>query len=387
MSDNDTSRPARPWTRPSNTPPRIGRIGGWSSNPSSSSDSRSNSGGPRIATLRDVGGSGPAPGALGGGSSHAHPGSDDDDDKDDENQGPHGESWFAGGERSGISIQNPDRPGAFPGGNLVRDLLRRAAEAGPPPDPIAGATRSSAFTGTGHTLGSDEVESQLIPDPNAPEESEEETAIRHLTFWRDGFSVEDGELMRYDDPGNSQILAEINSGRAPPHILNVALGRPVELRVVKRLQDDYVPSPKARTASTFSGTGHRLGSPVPSFSGAGTSGSTEMPGSFPTSSATPSTSTPERSAESISARFEVDQTLPTTSVQIRLADGTRLLCRMNLTHTVGDIRNFINASRPENNARPYTIGTTFPNRTLEDNSQTIQAAGLVNSVVVQRWAE
>lgn len=43
-------------------------------------------------------------------------------------------------------------------------------------------------------------------------EPEEETAIRHLTFWRDGFTVEDGELMRYDDPANDQILSEINSG-------------------------------------------------------------------------------------------------------------------------------------------------------------------------------
>ena len=50
--------------------------------------------------------------------------------------------------------------------------------------------------------------SSLSPEP------EEETAIRHLTFWQDGFSVEDGELMRYDDPANEQILAEINSGCA-----------------------------------------------------------------------------------------------------------------------------------------------------------------------------
>jgi len=40
----------------------------------------------------------------------------------------------------------------------------------------------------------------------------EETAIRHLTFWRDGFSVEDGELRRYDDPAQAQILSEINAG-------------------------------------------------------------------------------------------------------------------------------------------------------------------------------
>jgi hypothetical protein len=29
---------------------------------------------------------------------------------------------------SGISVENPDRRGAVPGGNMVRDLLRRAAQ-------------------------------------------------------------------------------------------------------------------------------------------------------------------------------------------------------------------------------------------------------------------
>ena len=84
---------------------------------------------------------------LGGhGHGHAH---DDDDEEEEDNDGrTEGESWFAGGERryvvclssfpvqlmmsflhSGISVQNPDRPGrAVPGGSLVRDLLRRAAE-------------------------------------------------------------------------------------------------------------------------------------------------------------------------------------------------------------------------------------------------------------------
>lgn len=89
-------------------------------------------------------------GGHGGHPGHSH---DDDDEDDEDNDGDdRGESWFAGGERryenccyivplvptdlfcsftlcSGISVQNPDRPGrAVPGGNLVRDLLRRAAE-------------------------------------------------------------------------------------------------------------------------------------------------------------------------------------------------------------------------------------------------------------------
>jgi len=361
------------WVRPANSQPRVGRIGDWTG----SSSSGGSTGGPRLATLHDM-----TPGGSGGSGPHAgHGHDDDDDDDDDEAEGKDdGESWFAGGERSGISIQNPDRA-PIPGGNMVRDLLRRAAEAGPPSDSGPAASRAAFFSGGGHTLGSDEVESTFIPDPNAPppsSESEDTPAIRHLTFWRDGFSVEDGQLMRYDDPANDQILGEINAGRAPPQILNVQPGQPVELRVAKRLTENYTPLPK-RPMAAFSGSGNRLGSPAPALTSEGTS---SMPGSFPSASASGSGGA---SRPSMTTMFEVDQTLPTTSVQIRLADGTRIVCRMNLTHKVQDIRNFINASRPENLTRPYTIGTTFPNRILEDDSQSIEAAGLVNSVIVQRW--
>jgi hypothetical protein len=45
-----------------------------------------------------------------------------------------------------------------------------------------------------------------------------------------------------------------------------------------------------------------------------------VPGSFPSTSASGSGGAPR---PSMTTMFEVDQTLPTTSVQIRLADGTR----------------------------------------------------------------
>jgi hypothetical protein len=72
---------------------------------------------------------------------------------------------------------------------------------------------------TANTLGSDETPSTHIPDPNrmdsedGPEEEEEEemeTAVRHLTFWQDGFSIEDGDLMKYDE--HKELLAAIQSG-------------------------------------------------------------------------------------------------------------------------------------------------------------------------------
>lgn len=211
-----------------------------------SNDSRSGSS-RGFATLGSLGG-----GASGGGGSRRPPQHDDDDDDDDDEDENKGESWFAGGERrydppqsypylsitdpqtiSGLSIQGPgtDRAaGQSAGHRLVQDLLRRAASGGPPVAPEEHAT-SHVFSGGGHTLGSDEVESTFIPDPNAesqngehehplPDESvgrlfsknESDTAIRHITLWSQGFQIEDGELLRYDDPGNSAILAQINAG-------------------------------------------------------------------------------------------------------------------------------------------------------------------------------
>lgn len=363
-SGQNTPRPgSSSWARSASNRPRVGRVGDW--NNDSAPSSSSGSGGRRIATL----------GSLGGGSSSSRaPPRDESDDDEDENK-PQGETYFAGGERSGVSIQGPggregnESPGAR---DLVRNLLRRAAEGGAAPSQ---QPRSSVFSGGGHVLGSDDVESSFVPDPNA--QGEDDTAYRSITLWRQGFQIEDGELMRYDEPGNAEILAQINAGNAPLSLLNARLGQHVELRVAKRTHEDYVPPQGPRA---FVGSGNRLGAPVPNAP----SGSTAMPGDFP--SAAPSQPAASEDRASINTQFEVDQTQPTTSIQIRLADGTRMVARMNLTHTVGDIRNFINASRPENRTRPYTVGTTFPNRVLENDAETVEAAKLQNSVIVQRWA-
>ncbi|KAF8509775.1 SEP-domain-containing protein [Hysterangium stoloniferum] len=324
----------------------------------------------------------PGPGSFGG----MDHGSDDEEEEAPEAEEDGAENWYAGGERSGLSIENPERRS---GNNVVRDILRKAAEAGSAAQPSGSSSQSGPFSGAAYKLGSDEVESSFIPDPNAPQAGsqridEDEVATRHITFWRDGFSVEDGPLMRYDEPGNSQLLDEINAGHAPPHFLNVRIGQPVELRVTRRLNDDYVEPPK-RPLGTFEGQGHRLGAPVPELGDSLSVSQTmqSIPGAFPVTFPVTFPIAPvER--ENLSTHFEVDQTLPTTSIQVRLADGTRLVARMNLHHTIGDIRNFINASRPGSSATPYAIQTTFPNRVLEDDSQTIEQAGLKNSVVVQR---
>lgn len=109
------------------------------------------------------------------------------------------------------------------------------------------------------------------------------------------------------------------------------------------------------------------------------------------SSSTPATSEPSASVpiSTASAPTSVlDDSLPSTSLQIRLADGTRMVAHFNFQQTVGDIRAFIDASRPSD-TRAFQLQTVgFPPRILSDPTQTIEQAGLANSVVIQKfwWA-
>jgi len=87
------------------------------------------------------------------------------------------------------------------------------------------------------------------------------------------------------------------------------------------VEEAYEAPPKKLEA--FAGTGNRLGGIVPTV--ADTSNTSTMPGAFlpSSSSATASSTFDEAQVQSINARFEVDMSQPNTSIQIRLADGTR----------------------------------------------------------------
>lgn len=94
--------------------------------------------------------------------------------------------------------------------------------------------------------------------------------------------------------------------------------------------------------------------------------------------------TASSSATAPPTKVVVDETKPSTSIQLRLADGTRVVARFNSHHTVGDIRAFIDASRPAANATYQLQTVGFPPRQLNDLNQTIDQAGLANSVVIQK---
>ncbi|GAA5829423.1 hypothetical protein JCM5353_008690 [Sporobolomyces roseus] len=380
---------------------------GWgsgSNRPSSAAANRNplrSNNGPRVTGFRDLAASssaGPSFGGGGGGGGRAA--SDDEDERKDP------QNFYTGGAKSGLSVENPDnqqKGGAH--GDMIKNILQQAKDGA---NRLAGAMgggggasgsgSSSAFTGNAHTLGSDETPSSFIPDPSKQEDDELEeedeeleTVTRNLTFWQDGFSVEDGDLLKYEE--NQELLAAIQSGRAPLSLLKVRHDQPVELRIAKRLNEKWTRQP-APPSGPFSGSGNRLGSVSPYPDSTPSSSSAAMPGSFSASSmlGQPSQSSSNNHTQSqaqpvpisTNVEFEVDRNEPTTQLQIRLRDGEKLLATFNHTHTVGDIRRYINASRPGESSNPYALQTTFPSKDLKDDAITLKEAGLLGSVVVQR---
>ena len=131
-------------------------------------------------------------------------------------------------------------------------------------------------------------------------------------------------------------------------------------------EEEYV-KPK-QMLKAFSGKGQMLGSPTPNVA-SGTP-TTPVPASLP-----PTTNP-------TSVAFQVDESKPLTTIQIRLADGTRLVSKFNHDSTVGDLRNVVRSARPSTGN--FNLMTTFPNKVLDEETLTLADGKLLNAVIVQR---
>ncbi|KAL1303039.1 hypothetical protein AAFC00_003351 [Neodothiora populina] len=334
--------------------------------------------------------------------------SHDGDGSDSEDEAP--QDFFAGGEKSGLAVQDPNRGqrgGAAAGApasgtpdyfnNLLNQARRNAARPEAEDSAPEAPQRSSAFTGRAHTLGGDDAPSQVIDDPDATsaQSSSNPTAPprveRTLHLWVDGFSIDDGPLHRFDDPANAPVLALINQGRAPLALLDVQPGQEVDLQLDTHKDQNYV-APK-RKYKPFGGSGQRLGSPTPAASSsssqpaaaAATTTTTTTPpaAAAAAAAAAPSSSSPASAQPTVT----VDESAPIVTLQIRLGDGTRLQSRFNTTHTIGDVYDFVNRANTASTSRSYALMTTFPSKELSDKSLVLgdMSEFKRGGVVVQKW--
>lgn len=283
-------------------------------------------------------------------------------DDNDSSSSDEGQAFYAGGsERSGQQVLGPSKKKKN-SDSLVSDLFKSAREHGAEEldkESEPQTVGRSAFHGTGYRLGETEDSSETIAGPSLARSRPQVDMV--LKMWKNGFSVDSGLLRSYDDPSNKDFLDSIRRGEVPNELIHLAKGGEVNLNMEDHRQEDYV-KPKA-SVKAFSGEGHMLGSPAPAVvapsTGAAASGSSGL-------------------------QVNVDTNKPVTTLQIRLADGKRMVAKFNLSHTVADIRSHITSTHPQYSSTPFVLMTTFPNKELTSEGQSLDEAKLANAVIVQR---
>jgi len=267
-----------------------------------------------------------------------------EEDNDEDNV-----KWYTGGEKSGLQVQAPKKKK-----DQIIDNVMDSAKALGAQSPSEYQPESTTFSGSGYRLGNQpNTKSQPIPS------SVKKEIRKSLFMWDDGFSIDDGPLRQFNDPANKAFMDCVMQGKIPPEL---QVGQNSQNEITVDLLDKRGEQYKKPQPKPFSGSGQTLGR-----------SSSSVPVPLNTNKSPQGTNTPYT--------IKVDESQPTTSIQIRLHDGSRIVAKFNLTQKISDIRAYINSTKP---SAAYDLMTSFPQKILTDESQTLGGAGLNNAVVIQK---
>lgn len=295
-----------------------------------------------------------------------------------------GQAYYAGG-GSGTGEQILGPPRKNPVKDLVSEVFKNAQSGkmeqfddDDEDDDHPGASRFNSFAGTGYKLGQTSEDTVVVNSSTAAsggQKKHDECDTVTVKVYRQGFTVDDGDLRPYEDPRNREFFESITRNEIPAELRKQGKSM-VHVNVENHLEEEFVK--RAPKFKAFTGSGHTLGSPTP----------TTMEEVSTTSTAsTAATGSGNSNAENeakAATELNTNQNDPTTMISVRLADGSRLSARFNLSHTVQDIRQYITTARPEYTGRNFMLLTTFPNKELSNPSDTIQQANLQNAAILQR---
>lgn len=172
-----------------------------------------------------------------------------------------------------------------------------------------------------------------------------------VTFWKNGFQVNDGDFRSNEDPANQNFLESVSRGMIPRELYKP--GIEIDLELDDNREKDYKPKPKP--FNPFGGASHNLSSGKPS-----------QPAAAPPAQAQTNFATAGK---------------PATKVRIQLSDQT-LILSVNTTATVGDLRNYILQNRPDLRGKRFKLDVAMPPQALTDDSVTIEAAKLKMAQII-----
>lgn len=188
---------------------------------------------------------------------------------------------------------------------------------------------------------------------------------RKITLYRNGFTVDDGPLRDLTSPESRDFIAKLEKGEVPAELSAGAVPRTngrqhvIDINLNDKRSEDYVaPPPPAYVA--FSG-GNSLGSSSSSSSSSGV-------GVF-----TPA-------VLSLVSVPDVDESQPTTTLQVRMHDGKKLKIKINQNRSVLQLAAVISRDGSTGDLS-FALSAGFPPKDLTAFEATIAEAGLLGAVV------
>ena len=288
--------------------------------------------------------------------------------------------YFAGGASSGVAVRGrgdgkKDRD-AVVGSIMDAAKARGARPAHEVEEEEKGGVQ--AFAGRGQRLGSTMAPSYSPPEVPREEEGGgggggRKTVKRTLHMWKNGFSVDEGPLRGFEDPGSAAFLGAIKAGRYPDEWRQDQLTMDLAVSLIDHGGEDYK-EPEKPAYVAFGGSGRTLGS-APTVNA-----DLPPPTSSMTSSTTTTTSTAASPVDEAPA-MDVDPSAPTTQIQIRMADGSRVTASFNTTHTVADLYQYVGNLSP---GTTFVLRESFPPKDIASSSVSLADAGLLKAAVIQR---
>lgn len=190
----------------------------------------------------------------------------------------------------------------------------------------------------------------------------------HLTVYKNGFIVDNGEFRDLAEEDNKRFMLDINAGKVPKELS----GKGMNLRVaLKDKRNQMYVKKNITPESVYKGEGKRLGG--------NTTDNSNNNNNNESKNENETANTTEIPKEL--KKINVDESKPITTLQIRLYNGKRLTQKFNLEHTIEDLFQFIESASP---ISTFRLLYDFPPKEVTRSDKTLGDAELVNVTITQK---
>lgn len=203
---------------------------------------------------------------------------------------------------------------------------------------------------------------------------------RTITLYKSSFVVDNGPERRLDDPSNAEFLRDLAKGVVPRELMESEGDTNVEVGLIDKRSMEYGQD-SSTSASSTSASASQYGRRTEERSSVAFTGEGQSLGTAASQTSSGGIITPATTATQPS----VDESKPTTVIQVRLLNGKRLRIKIEKCAKVSLLIEHIHASG-EAGTEDYLLSSGFPPQVLNDFEKTIEECGLVGAQVIQKKA-